>query len=121
MMTEGMVEKARDLGRLIGQTDEFKALERARERFASDNDAVERVNKLAKLETEISHSLQRNEEPDEKTREEYETAFSELQTNASYQSMIAAQSNFDRILQKVNEEISKGVELGAGSRIILPS
>ena len=35
--------------------------------------------------------------------------------------MIAAQSNFDRILTKVNEEISKGVELGATSRIILPS
>ena len=28
MMTEGMTEKARELGRLIGQTDEYKAMNR---------------------------------------------------------------------------------------------
>jgi cell fate (sporulation/competence/biofilm development) regulator YlbF (YheA/YmcA/DUF963 family) len=119
MITEGMTEKARDLGRLIGQADEYKALERARERFSNDRDAVERVNKLAQLESEIGKALQNNQEPAEADREEYERAFAELQGNASYQSMIAAQSNFDRILTKVNEEISKGVELGATSRIIL--
>jgi cell fate (sporulation/competence/biofilm development) regulator YlbF (YheA/YmcA/DUF963 family) len=119
MITEGMTEKARDLGRLIGQADEYKALERARERFSNDQAAVERVNKLAQLESEIGKALQNNEEPTEADREEYERAFAELQGNASYQSMIAAQSNFDRILTKVNEEISKGVELGATSRIIL--
>jgi hypothetical protein len=33
--------------------------------------------------------------------------------------MVAGQSNFDRILQRVNEDISKGIEAGAASRIIL--
>lgn len=121
MITDGMVEKARDLGRMIGQSDEYKALERARERFGSDQDAVERVNKLAQLEQEISKMLQQNQEPAEDVREQYERSFAELQGNASYQAMVAAQSNFDRVLQKVNEEISKGVETGASSRIILPS
>ncbi|MGQ0813663.1 MAG: YlbF family regulator [Gemmatimonadota bacterium] len=121
MMTEGMTEKARDLGRLIGQADEYKALERARERFSSDREAVERVNQLAQLETEIAQALQRNEEPTEQARELYERTFSELQAIPSYQAVVAAQSNFDRILAKVNEEISKGVETGATSRIILPS
>jgi cell fate (sporulation/competence/biofilm development) regulator YlbF (YheA/YmcA/DUF963 family) len=121
MITEGITEKARELGRLIGQTDEYKALGRARERFSGDRDAVEQVNKLAKLEADISALLQRDEEPSEPVREEYESAFSILQGNAAYQGMVAAQSNFDRMLQKVNEEISKGVESGAQSRIILPS
>jgi cell fate (sporulation/competence/biofilm development) regulator YlbF (YheA/YmcA/DUF963 family) len=121
MITEGMIEKARDLGRLIGQTEEYKAMERARERFAGDKEAVEQVNKLSQMESDISKALQRNEEPDETQREAYEQAFSTLQGNAAYQAMIAAQSNFDRILTKVNEEISRGVELGAQSRIILPS
>jgi cell fate (sporulation/competence/biofilm development) regulator YlbF (YheA/YmcA/DUF963 family) len=121
MITEGMVEKARELGRLIGQADEYKALERARVRFAEDRDAVARVNKLAQLESEIGQALQRNEEPSETMRDEYERAFNELQGNATYQAMVAAQSNFDRVLTKVNEEISKGVETGAASRIILPS
>lgn len=121
MITEGMTEKARELGRLIGQSDEYKVLERARERFGGDKDAVERVNKLAQLESQIAQALQREEEPGEAAREEYEQAFSELQSNASYQTMVAAQSNFDRILGKVNEEISKGVETGSQSRIILTS
>jgi len=120
MITDGMVEKARDLGRLIGQSDEYKALERARERFAADKEAVERVNMLAQLESQIAQALQRDEEPTEAAREEYEQAFSKLQSNAAYQGMVAAQSNFDRILGKVNEEISKGVETGSQSRIILP-
>lgn len=121
MITEGMIEKARELGRLIGQSEEYKALERARERFAADKDAVERVNKLAQLESQIAQALQRDEEPGEEAREEYEKAFSLLQSNSAYQGMVAAQSNFDRILGKVNEEISKGVETGSQSRIILPS
>lgn len=120
-MTEGMTEKARELGRLIGQSDEYKALGRARDRFSEDREAVERVNKLAKLEAEIGAVLQRDEEPSEEARTSYEAAFGELQSNAAYQGMVAAQSNFDRLLAKVNEEISKGVETGAQSRIILPS
>jgi cell fate (sporulation/competence/biofilm development) regulator YlbF (YheA/YmcA/DUF963 family) len=116
-----MIEKARELGRLIGQAEEYKALERARERFGEDRQAVERVNKLAELESQIGQALQRNEEPTEAVRLEYERAFSELQANPSYQGMVAAQSNFDRVLTRVNEEISKGVEAGASSRIILPS
>lgn len=121
MINEVMVEKARDLGRSIGQTDEYKALERARERFSNDREAVEQVNKLSQLEAEISRLMQQEQEPSEAQRNEYEGAFAKLQGNAAYQGMIAAQSNFDRVLQKVNEEISKGVEAGAKSRIILPS
>lgn len=121
MITEGMLEKARELGRLIGQTDEYKELARARERFSNDRDAVERVNALTRIEEEIGKSLQADEEPAEATRAEYEQVFGELQSNASYQGMVAAQSNFDRILTKVNEEISRGIATGASSRIILPS
>jgi cell fate (sporulation/competence/biofilm development) regulator YlbF (YheA/YmcA/DUF963 family) len=121
MITENLTEKARELGRLIGQTDEYKALERARERFSNDREAVQRVNRLAELETEIGQALQREEEPSEEARADYERSFGELQGNPAYQAMVAAQSNFDRILTKVNEEISKGVEAGAQSRIILPS
>ena len=121
MITEAMTEKARELGRLIGQADEYKAVAKARERFSDDRAAVERVNTLSRLESEIASALEREEEPSEKTRDEYERTFAELQSNASYQGMVAAQSNFDRLLAKVNEEISKGVESGAQARIILPS
>jgi cell fate (sporulation/competence/biofilm development) regulator YlbF (YheA/YmcA/DUF963 family) len=121
MITENMTEKARELGRLIGQAEEFKALERARERFENDRDAIKHANRLAEIEADFAAKVERNERPGDELREEYERVYGELQANASYQGMIAAQSNFDRIIAKVNEEISKGVESGAKSRIILPS
>ena len=96
-------------------------LERARERFSNDRSAVEQVNQMTRIEGEIAQSLEAGNEPPEATRAEYERTFSELQSNASYQAMVAAQSNFDRVLAKVNEEISRGIEKGSASRIILPS
>ena len=119
MSMEAVSEKAKDLGRLIGQTDEYKALLRARERFSEDRDSVTRVNRLAELEAQVGEAMQRGMEPSEEIRNEYENLFSELQASPVYQGMVASQTNFDRILQRVNEDISKGIEAGAASRIIL--
>ncbi|NIP79663.1 MAG: hypothetical protein GWM90_10790 [Gemmatimonadetes bacterium] len=49
-MNEVMLEKAKDVGRLLGQTKEYKALQRARERLNEDRETVELVNRLAELE-----------------------------------------------------------------------
>ena len=119
MSMEGVSEKAKELGRLIGQTDEYKALHRARERFSEDREAVASVNRLSELEAIVGEALQRGIEPSEEVRAEYEAVFSELQASPVYQGMVAGQTNFDRVLQRVNEDISKGIEAGAASRIIL--
>jgi cell fate (sporulation/competence/biofilm development) regulator YlbF (YheA/YmcA/DUF963 family) len=120
-MTDGMKERAAELGRLLGQSDEYKALGRARDRLLEDAQAVESMNRLDELERGISEALQRGEEPDEATKQEYEGLFMKLQSAASYQGMVAAQSNFDKLLARVNQEISRGIETGSQSRIILPS
>ena len=116
-----MLEKARDVGRLLGQTDEYKALQRARQRLNEDREAVERVNRLAELERELGTMLQRGEEPSESTQREYEETFSELQSGPRYQALVAAQSNFDKLLQQVNQQIGEGIEAGSKSSIIMPS
>jgi cell fate (sporulation/competence/biofilm development) regulator YlbF (YheA/YmcA/DUF963 family) len=121
MMHEGMLEKAKEVGRLLGQTDEYKALQRARLRLNDDRDAVTTLSRLAELEREITTALQSGEQPSEEIQREYETAASELQSGPVYQGLVAAQSNFDRLLQKVNEEMGEGIEAGSKSSIILPS
>lgn len=115
------MEKARDLGRLIGQTDEYQALQRARQRLSDDREVVGLVNRVAELEQAIARSLQRGEAPEESVREEYEQVVSQLQASPVYQGLVAAQANFDRVLGRVNEEIANGMEAAAKSRIILPS
>jgi cell fate (sporulation/competence/biofilm development) regulator YlbF (YheA/YmcA/DUF963 family) len=118
-VTEGMKDRANELGRLLGQSDEYKALARARERLTNDRDAVEAMNRLDVLEREISAALHNGQEPPELTKQEYETIFATLQSSVVYQGLVAAQSNFDKILARVNEEIGRGMEAGSQSRIIL--
>ena len=118
-MSEGMTERARELGRILGQSEEYKALGRARQRLDEDRDAVAAVNKLAELEGEIAATLRAGQEPSQEAQQAYEASFGTLQGSAAYQGLVAAQSAFDKLLAKVNEEIGKGIEAGAQSRIIL--
>ena len=119
-MSDRILEKARELGAILGQTAEFGALTRARKRLEEDETLRPLIVEMDGLERELAELLQRGENPDEAFRERYETSFGALQGHASYQGMVAAQSNFDRILTAVNEAIGKGMEQGAGSRIIIP-
>ncbi len=119
-MHETMLEKAKEVGRLIGQTDEYKALRRAQQRLNEDRETVEKLNRLVQLEREFAQKLQSGEQIDEDRRSEYEEAASELQSSSVYQAVVAAQSNFDKLMGKVNDEMGKGMEAAAQSNIILP-
>src|SRR5262245_4513391 len=114
-------EKARDLGRLLGQTDEYKALGRAKDRISNEREMVTQLNRLGELEVEIGRALQRGEEPPQATADEYEKIFAGVQARPEYQALVAAQTNFDKILARTNDEISKGMTTATQSRIILPS
>ena len=118
---EATWEKARDLGRLLGQSDEYKALERAKSRVSDEPEMIARLNRLGELEGEIARALQQGQEPPADAAEEYDRIFSEVQARVEYQSLVAAQANFDKILARVNDEIGKGMATASQSRIILPS
>ena len=119
-MSDRIIEKARELGGILGQTGEFGALTRARKRLEEDETLRPLIEAMDALERELAEMLQRGEQPDEAFRDRYERSFGELQANPAYQAMVAAQANFDRILARVNDAISQGMEQGAGSRIIIP-
>lgn len=120
-MQETIREKARELGRLLSQTSEYQQLKQARRRLEGHEEARELVQRLSKSHQEVLGYLERGEEPPEDVRTRYEEAFQTAQGHPAYQSLVAAQENLDKIMQKINEEISRGVEAGDQSRIILPS
>ncbi|MEJ2185086.1 MAG: YlbF family regulator [Gemmatimonadota bacterium] len=119
-MSESMLEKAREVGRLLGQTEEYKALRRAQDRLNDDRESVERLNRLVELEQQITQDLRAGKTPAQEVQQEYEEKASDLQASPIYQGVVAAQSNFDKLMQKVNDEIGKGMQAGAQSSIILP-
>ena len=113
-------ERAREVGRLIAQTEEYKALKRANERLSDDREAVTTINRLSELEGELATMLRAGRQPGEEQQQEYETLVETLQQMTVYQGVVAAQSNFDRLMERINEEIAQGIQAGDQSRIILP-
>ena len=114
-------EMARELGLALGRTPQYQDLQRAARRADEDRELVTLRNELTRLEQSVARSVQAGEEPAPEVAEEYERTFGRLQASPSYQGLVAAQANFDRILGRVNEGISKAIEEGAKSRIIISS
>ena len=118
---DAIQEKAREIGRLLAQTGEYQALKRANTRLGEDREAAPRLERLATLQEEFARALRRGVEPPEEQQSEYEQLLDQVQSMSVYQGMVAAQSNFDRLMMRINEEIAQGIEMGEQSRIILPS
>ncbi len=114
-------EMAKELGQALGRTDEYQALKKAATAVDEDRDLVGLRNELQKLESEMVSLLQAGKEPGDEEKERYENLARDLQARPEYQRLVAAQSNFEKRLQAVNETISEGIQEGAQSRIILPS
>lgn len=119
--TEGTLRKAEELGRLVGQTAEYKALVRARERIEAEQEVADTIRTLAGLEEKLAIALRDGQTPSPEDTAAYEDAFGELQAHPVYQGLVAAQANFDKVMAAVNAAIGKGMESGARSGIILPS
>ena len=115
----GHIVKAQELGNALGRTDEYQVVKRSIEAADGDSELAALRTELVGLEGRIEASLKAGEEPDADTAAAYEGAVSRLQASAIYQSLVAAQSNFDKLMAKVNQAIAQGMEEGGQSRIIL--
>jgi len=118
---EAIMQKARELGRLISHTAEFSYLSSAQKELDDDREATEKLNRLKKVQDQVVSTVEKGEEPDEELLEEREELAQDLQRDRKYQSLVSAQSNFDKLMKKVNRAISQGLKKGEESDIIMPS
>lgn len=114
-------EMARSLGNALARTDEYQALKRAMSAADDDREIAELQTELQDYEGRIQTALRAGREPEDELKEAYEKAVGRLQANSTYQRVVAAQTNFDKVVQKVNQTIMEGIDEGADSRIILSS
>ena len=114
-------ERARELGNALARTDEYRALRQAIDAADKDRALVELRNRIRELETEIETLIRAGREPDQDITKVYTELTEELQTKSGFQQLISAQANFEKIMFKVNETVTKGIEEGGDSRIILSS
>jgi len=118
---ERIFERATEVGRLISQTPEYAYLKSAMRDIDGDEDARGDLDRIRDLQGKLIEFLERDEEPPVELREDLGRLSEEMQSSARYQSLISAQANFDKLMEKVNRSIAAGVKAGAQSKIILPS
>jgi cell fate (sporulation/competence/biofilm development) regulator YlbF (YheA/YmcA/DUF963 family) len=111
-------EKARDLGRFIGQSPEYQALRRANDALGADREALEMLRKMEQLRIDAHRMLERGERPTDDMQKHLDALLGQVQVNATYQRLIVAQENFDKVMANVNDWILQGIEKGAASSII---
>jgi cell fate (sporulation/competence/biofilm development) regulator YlbF (YheA/YmcA/DUF963 family) len=111
-------DKARELGRLIGQSTEYQAVKRSSDSLNDDKDTVALLQKMEQLRVNAQQMMQKGERPTEEMERELDTLLGQVQTRASYQRLLVAQENFDKIMSRVNDVILEGIEKGAASPII---
>lgn len=111
-------DKARELGRMIGQSDEYRAVTRANEGLTGDAEATAALRQMETLRREAQAMLQRGEEPTPEMEKQLDDLLSNVQVNPAYQRVAVAQENLDKVMRMVNDWISDGITKGAQSSII---
>ena len=111
-------DRARELGRLIGQSPEYKEIKRANDALNEDRETVALLQQMEQLRVEAQRMLQRGERPTEDMEKRLDTLLSQIQSKSNYQRLLSAQENFDKVMSKVNDWILEGIEKGAASPII---
>ena len=111
-------DKARELGRLIGQTTEYQAVKRASGALNEDRDALTLMRRMEEIRLDAERLLSRGENPTPEMEQELDQLLGRVQASPTYQQMAVAQENFDKLMQRVNEVILEGIQKGATSSII---
>ncbi len=111
-------EKAKELGRQIGQSTEYQTLKRSNDLLTEDAEASSVLRRLAQLRGDAQQFIERGEDPPVEMEQELDALLGNVELNPVYQRAIVAQSNFDKLMVRVNEWISEGIRTGAVSKII---
>lgn len=112
-------DKAKDLGRSIGQSEEYKAVRRTSEALGNDREAAAILRQMEQIRKEAQAVIDRGGHPPEEAEAQLDDLLQQVQGNPAYQRAVAAQENFDKLMLRVNQWISEGIRTGAASPIIL--
>ena len=111
-------DKAKELGRLIGQSSEYQAVKRANDALNDDRDAVTLLRQMEQIRLDAQRMIERGEQPTAEMEQQLDALLSQVQGNPVYQNVLIAQENFDKVMLRVNEWILEGIRKGSASPII---
>ncbi|MEP6781778.1 MAG: YlbF family regulator [Gemmatimonadaceae bacterium] len=112
-------DKAKDLGRTIGQSAEYKAVKRSSEALNENRESSTLIRQMEGIRQEAQAMMDRGEQPSAEMEQQLDALLEQVQTHSVYQQAVVAQDNFDKLMMRVNQWIADGIKAGAASSIIL--
>lgn len=111
-------DKAKELGRLIGQSAEYKAVKRSNDALNQDKDAVTLLRQMEQIRVDAQKMMESGQQPTEEMENSLDALLGQVQGKTVYQNVVASQENFEKVMARVNEWILDGIKKGATSSII---
>ena len=111
-------EKARELGRLIGQTTEYQAVKRSTDVLQGDREASAALREMEQLQRQAPRMMERGEQPTPEREQQLDDLLAKVQVSRVYQDFVVSQENFEKVMGKVNQWIMDGIRKGSASPII---
>ena len=111
-------DKAKELGRLIGQSTEYSTMKRSTDALNEDTEAATLLRQMETVRARAQMMIERGEQPAAEMEGELDTMLAQIQSNANYQRAVSAQENFDKMMMRVNTWIAEGIRKGSSSPII---
>ncbi len=111
-------DKAQDLGAAHRPVDGISDVAAGGTSLRDDADTVAKLDLIQTLARQVDQAVSTGKMPDQATAEAYENAVRELEMSPVGQAYVVARANFEKLMAKVNQQISEGMEKGAASSII---
>ncbi len=104
-----IIEKAKELGREIKNTPEFKELEKANENIKEDQLASKIIEDINDIQQKISFSQNSGVQPSPEHVSQFNDLKDKMESNLTIQSFMKAQEKFSEVMQNINSAISEGI------------
>ncbi len=104
-----IMEKARELGEAIIESEEYKALKKAELEQEQDEEAMALLKEYSELRTSLAMEIQKGDVSEDEMasiREKLEDAYEKVTTNDHITAYINAQRDFQTVLDQMNQIIT---------------
>ncbi len=105
-----IIEKAKELGMEIRNSEEYRELSRTSENVQADPQATQLVENIQQIQQQIQFSQQSGVQPSDEQINQFNAAKSEMDTSLTIQAYARARQEFDQLMQNVNSAIGEGIE-----------
>ncbi len=108
-MNEEIEKKAKELGKAIASSEEYKRYVEAREEVERDEKMQELFGRYEQLRDEFYQALESGQ-GNEELLGKIDALEKEISSNPKMKEYMEAEANFKKLIDKVNEKIAEGIQ-----------